>query len=97
MRCPQCHSEKVYFDSSRQGWECGTRHPKRKFTLKTGTIFEDSALGFDKWLPCLWLVANSKSPINSHGLAGTIGVTQKTAWHMLHRIRMALEIEDRRA
>jgi hypothetical protein len=53
VTCPQCGSASVYFDSSRNGWECKTRHPKRKFTLKTGTIFEDSPLGLDKWLPQL--------------------------------------------
>ncbi len=51
VTCPPCGSESVYFDRSRNGWECKTRHPKRKFTLKTGTIFEDSPLGLDKWLP----------------------------------------------
>jgi transposase-like protein len=75
VTCPQCGSDAVYFDSSRNGWECKTRHPKRKFTLKTGTIFEDSALGLDKWLPCVWMIANAKN----------------TAWFMLQRIRLALQ------
>ena len=56
---------KVYFDSSRNGWECKTRHPKRKFTLKTGTIFEDSPLGLDKWLPAVWMIANCKNGVGS--------------------------------
>ncbi len=60
VTCPVCGSKTVYFDSSRNGWECKTRHPKRKFTLKTGTIFEDSALGLDKWLPAVWMIANMK-------------------------------------
>jgi transposase-like protein len=91
VRCPQCGSESVYFDSSRNGWECKTRHPKRKFTLKTGTIFEDSALGLDKWLPCVWIIANAKNGVSSHEIARSLGVTQKTAWFMLQRIRLALQ------
>ena len=93
VRCPQCGSESVYFDSSRNGWECKTRHPKRKFTLKTGTIFEDSALGLDKWLPCVWIIANAKNGANSHQIARSLGVTQKTAWFMLQRIRLAMQDE----
>lgn len=93
VRCPQCGSDAVYFDTSRNGWECKTRHPKRKFTLKTGTIFEDSALGLDKWLPCVWLIANAKNGISSHEIARALGVTQKTAWFMLQRIRLAMQDE----
>jgi len=94
VTCPQCGGEAVYFDASRNGWECKTRHPKRKFTLKTGTIFEDSPLGFDKWLPVLWLAANSKDEISTYKIARTIAVTQKTAWQMLQRIRLALIDEE---
>jgi transposase-like protein len=93
VSCPSCGSEKVYFDSSRNGWECATRHPHRKFTLKTGTIFEDSALGLDKWLPAVWMIANMKNGVSSHELARSLGVTQKTAWFMLHRIRLAMQDE----
>jgi len=89
VTCPQCGSSSVYFDSSRNGWECKTRHPKRKFTLKTGTIFEDSALGLDKWLVALWMIANAKDGVSSHAIARAIGVTQKTAWLMVQRIRFA--------
>jgi transposase-like protein len=91
VTCPVCGSKTVYFDSSRNGWECKTRHPKRKFTLKTGTIFEDSALGLDKWLPAVWLIANCKNGISSHELGRALGVTQKSAWFMLHRIRLAMQ------
>lgn len=92
--CPQCGSTSVYFDAGRNGWECKTRHPKRKFTLKTGTIFEDSALGLDKWLPTVWMIANAKNGVSSHEIARAIGVTQKTAWFMLQRIRLAMQGED---
>lgn len=91
ITCPTCQSKAVYWDESRKGWECKTRHPKRKFTLKTGTIFEDSPLGLDKWLPCVWLIANAKNGISSHEIARSIGVTQKTAWFMLQRIRLAMQ------
>ena len=89
--CPVCGSDKVYFDTSRNGWECKTRHPKRKFTLKTGTIFEDSPLGLDKWLPAVWMIANMKNGVSSHELGRSLGVTQKTAWFMLQRIRLAMQ------
>jgi len=94
ISCPSCGSPRVYFDSSRNGWECKVRHAKRKFTLKTGTIFEDSPLGFDKWLPTIWLVANSRRRVSSTGLARAIGVTQKTAWFMLQRIRLGLGLRE---
>lgn len=94
VTCPACGSESVYFDRSRNGWECKTRHPKRKFTLKTGTIFEDSPLGLDKWLPCVWMIANMKNGVSSHEIGRSLGVTQKTAWFMLHRIRLAMQDVD---
>lgn len=93
VTCPQCGSDAVYWDSSRYGWECKTRHERRKFTLKTGTIFEDSALGLDKWLPAVWMIANMKNGVSSHELARSLGVTQKTAWFMLQRIRLAMQGE----
>jgi transposase-like protein len=93
VTCPTCGSGSVYWDSSRKGWECKTRHPKRKFTLKTGTIFEDSPIGLDKWVPVVWMIANAKNGISSHEVARAIGVTQKTAWFMLHRIRLAMQDE----
>jgi transposase-like protein len=91
VTCPTCGSESVYWDSSRKGWECKTRHEKRKFTLKTGTIFEDSPIGLDKWLPVVWMIANAKNGISSWEIHRAIGVTQKTAWFMLQRIRLAMQ------
>jgi len=93
VTCPTCGGQTVYFDSSRNGWECKTRHEKRKFTLKTGTIFEDSPLGLDKWLPAVWMIANMKNGVSSHELARALDVTQKTAWFMLQRIRLAMQDE----
>src|SRR5687768_10123722 len=89
--CPRCGSDSVYYTASAKRWECKTKHPQRTFTLKTGTIFEDSALGLDKWLPCVWIIANAKNGVSSHEIARSLGVTQKTAWFMLQRIRLALQ------
>jgi len=73
-----CGSEKVYLRGVSEGWECATRHPHRKFTLKTGTVFEDSPIGLDKWLPAVWMIVNMKNGVSSHELAASLGVTQKT-------------------
>ena len=74
---------------TRRVWKC--KGCKKQYSVKLGTIFEDSALGFDKWLPAVWLIANSKNGISSHELARALGVTQKSAWFMLHRIRLAMQ------
>jgi hypothetical protein len=73
-------------------YNCRTKHPKQKFSLKVETIYEDSAIGLEKWLPATWLLTNAKNGISSYELARAIGVTQKSAWHMLGRIRKAMEI-----
>jgi hypothetical protein len=65
-----------------------------KFSLKVGTVFEDSPVGLDKWLPAVWLLCNSKNGISSHELHRALGVTQKTAWFMLHRIRWAVRTKS---
>jgi transposase-like protein len=93
VTCPTCGSDAVYYDSSRKGWECKTRHERRKFTLKTGTIFEDSPIALSKWLPVVWMIANAKNGISSHEVGRAIGVTQKSAWFMLQRIRLAMQDE----
>jgi transposase-like protein len=90
MKCPHCDSEKVTYLAKNRVWKCYGDHPKPKFSLKTGTIFEDSPLGLEKWLPALWLVVNCKNGISSCELARDLGVTQKTAWFMAHRLRFAL-------
>ncbi len=91
VTCPTCSSKGVYFDKSRMGWICKAKHPNRKFSLKTGTIFEDSPLGLDKWLPTVWMIANTKNGVSSWEIHRSIGVTQKTAWFMLQRIRLAMQ------
>jgi transposase-like protein len=73
-------------------WKCYEKHPQAKFSLKTGTIFEDSPLGLDKWLAALWLVVNCKNGISSCEIARDLGITQKSAWFMAHRLRLALHM-----
>ncbi|MFZ3339712.1 MAG: IS1595 family transposase [Terriglobales bacterium] len=90
IACPHCGSEKVTWLAKNRVWKCYSGHPKPKFSLKTGTIFEDSPVGLDKWLPALWLVVNCKNGISSCELARDLGVTQKTAWFIAHRLRFAL-------
>jgi transposase-like protein len=92
--CPTCGSENVSFSASRRIWQCGSHHAKRQFSVKVGTIFEDSPIGLDKWLAATWMLTNSKNGISSYEVARAIGITQKSAWFMLHRIRLALQDEN---
>lgn len=89
VTCPHCQSDRASFLSTRQKWKCMACH--KQFSAKVGTIFEDSPLGYDKWFPAMWMIANAKNGISSYELHRAIGVTQKTAWFMLHRIRLALQ------
>jgi transposase-like protein len=89
VTCPHCKAEKPSFLKTRYIWKC--RKCRKQFSVKVGTIFEDSPLGLDKWLPALWMLANSKNGISSYELGRALGVTQKSAWFMLHRVRMAME------
>lgn len=91
VQCPVCGSTKVTWLAKANVYRCYGEHPKQKFSLKIGTVFEDSPIGLDKWLPAVWLLANCKNGISSYELHRAIGVTQKTAWFMLHRIRLAME------
>ena len=89
--CPTCGSDKVSFLKNQNRWQCSAHHAKRQFSVKVGTIFEESPLGLDKWLPCVWLVTNCKNGVSSLEIHRALGVTQKTAWFMLHRARLALQ------
>ena len=91
VACPHCGSNKVKHLEKARLWKCYGRHPKAKFSLKTGTVFEDSPIGLDKWLPVMWMLVNCKNGVSSHEIARDLGVTQKTAWFMLHRGRLALQ------
>jgi len=90
VRCPQCQSDKVTYLENAHLYKCYGDHPRPKFSLKVGTIMEDSALGVDKWLTAMWLIVNCKNGISSSEIARDLGITQKSAWHMAHRIRFAL-------
>ncbi|HKR10433.1 MAG TPA: IS1595 family transposase [Pyrinomonadaceae bacterium] len=90
-RCPHCGSDNVIYLEKARLFKCRTVHPKQKFSLKVGTIFEDSPLGLDKWLTAIWLIANAKNGISSYEIHRALGVTQKSAWFMLHRIRLAMQ------
>jgi len=92
IHCPTCGRTDVRFIATRRLWECKEKHPRKQFSAKVGTIFEDSALPLDKWFVAIWAVANCKNGISSYELARSIGVTQKSAWHMLHRIRVAMDV-----
>lgn len=89
--CPRCGSKSVKFNAKRRTWQCSTHHSRREFSVKVGTIFEDSPLGLDKWLTALWMIVNCKNGISSWEIKRALGVTQKTAWFMMHRIRLALQ------
>ena len=89
--CPICGSQDVRFISTRRMWECKSRHTRKQFSIKVGTIFEDSALPLDKWLIAIWMVANCKNGVSSYEVARALGITQKSAWFMLHRIRLAMQ------
>jgi transposase-like protein len=93
VRCPSCGSDGVTYLAKANVYKCKTVHPKQKFSLKVGTVFEDSPIGLEKWLPAAWMLSNCKNGISSYELHRALGVTQKTAWFMLHRIRVAMTDE----
>jgi len=91
VKCPRCGSQDVRFISTRKLWECKCCDKKKQFSVRVGTIFEDSALPLEKWLAAIWMIANDKNGVSSYEVHRAIGVTQKTAWFMLHRIRLAMQ------
>jgi transposase-like protein len=91
VACPTCGRKDVTFVPARRVWQCKTRHSKCQFSVKVGTIFEDSPISLDKWLTAMWMEGSCKNGISSHELMRTLGITQKTAWFMLHRIRLAMQ------
>jgi transposase-like protein len=91
VKCPICNSAKVHFLANQRRWKCSQRHDRRQFSIKVGTIFEDSPIGLEKWLPAVWLLTNCKNGVSSYEIGRDLGVTQKTAWFMLHRIRKAMQ------
>jgi transposase-like protein len=89
--CPRCQSKNVIFLEKYNRWHCREKHKASQFTLKTGTIFEDSPLGLDKWLTAMWMIVNCKNGVSSWEISRTLRITQKSAWFMNHRIRLALQ------
>jgi transposase-like protein len=94
VTCPRCQSQNVIFLEKYNRWHCREKHSAPQFTLKTGTIFEDSPIGLDKWLTAMWLIVNCKNGVSSWEIHRSLKITQKTAWFMLHRIRLALRNAD---
>jgi hypothetical protein len=89
--CPTCGRKDARFLANQRKWQCKSVHPKRQFTLKTGTVMEDSPIGLEKWLPAMWLLSTCKNGISSYELSRDLGITQKSTWFMLHRIRLAMK------
>jgi transposase-like protein len=94
VKCPTCGSASVKFSEKHNRWQCAVHHDRRQFTLKTGTIMEDSPIGLDKWLPAMWLASSTRNGISSWELSRALGITQKSAWFMLGRIRLAMQDEN---
>ncbi len=89
--CPTCGRKDVAYVAKRRLWQCKSRHPKAQFSIKVGTIFEDSPISLDKWLMAMWMIANCKNGVSSYEIHRALKVTQKTAWFMLHRVRLAMK------
>lgn len=87
--CPACGHQKHYYLATQKRWKC--KECYKQFSVKVGTIFEDSPLGLDKWLAALWMLVNCKNGISSYEVARDLGISQKAAWFMLHRLRRALQ------
>jgi transposase-like protein len=89
--CPVCGRKDAKFLANQRKWQCKSVHHHRQFSVKIGTIFEDSPIQLEKWFPAVWVIVNCKNGISSYEVARDLGVTQKTAWFMLHRIRKAMQ------
>jgi ISXO2 transposase-like protein/transposase-like zinc ribbon protein len=90
VTCPHCGAKDAHFIATRRIWRCKNRHDKQQFSIKVDTIFEDSPIPLDKWMVATWLIANCKNGISSCEVAKDLGITQKSAWFMLHRVRLAM-------
>src|ERR1019366_365220 len=90
VTCQTCGSKEVAFLKTRRIWKCSVKHAKQQFSAKVGTVFEDSPIGLDKWFAAAWMIANCKNGVSSYEIHRALGVTQKTAWFMDHRVRLAM-------
>jgi transposase-like protein len=91
VECPRCGSKNVKFSEKHNRWQCASHHDRRQFTLKTGTIFEESPITLDKWLTAMWMLVNCKNGVSSYEIGRDLGVTQKSAWFMLQRLRDVMQ------
>jgi len=89
--CPSCGGKDLGYVKTRRLWQCRNKACKRQFSVKVGSLFEDSPIPLDKWLAAIWMIANSKNGISSHELGRSVGLTQKSAWFVLHRVRLAMQ------
>ena len=96
VKCPTCGRADVVFLKNQRKWQCKSVHPKRQFSAKVGTVMEDSPIPADKWLTAVWLLSNCKNGISSYEVASALGITQKSAWFMMHRIRFGLSLNRKR-
>jgi transposase-like protein len=94
VECPTCGSKDVRFLANQRRWWCKGQHPRKQFSIKNGTVLEDSPIGLDKWLPAVWMIATCRNGVSSYEIHRDLGVTQKTAWFILHRIREAMQSEE---
>ena len=94
--CPRCGREDVVYLKNQRKWQCKTVHSKRQFSAKVGTVMEDSPIPADKWFTAVWMLSNCKNGVSSYEIAKAIGVTQKSAWFMLHRIRLGLSLNAKK-
>jgi transposase-like protein len=92
--CPRCGSHRTRFIQTRRQWECREKHPQPRFSIKTGTVMQDSPLSLDKWLIAIWMEANAKNSISSYEVHRALKITQKTAWFLQQRIRLAMQNGD---
>ncbi len=92
VTCPRCGSDKNSFVQTRKLWHC--KGCKKQFTVKVGTVMEDSPIGLDKWMAAMWMLANCKNGVSSYEISRALGITQKSAWFLLHRIRVAMADES---
>lgn len=95
VTCPRCGSPNVGFVASRRIWQCKTRHDHAQFSIKTGSIFEDSPITLDKWLLTMWMLANCKNGVSSYEISRATGISQKSTWFMLQRIRLAMRGDNK--
>ncbi len=91
VTCPYCAGKAVSYLSTRRKWKCMNKACHKQFSVKVGTVMEDSPIGLDKWLAAVWLITNAKNGISSYEIMRALGVTQKTGWFLLHRIRLAMQ------